>query len=225
MPVRQEDYHGLIIRAGAFQVGHDGRFLPTLSIERAAANQSPSATALLDPPCPHELFETADEVEIELRDGERTVRGNGTDIAYDGTAPRPSAVDGQVEMANRVQVADRNPKFSGERRRPFGCCDGCELEARFYARREGAHEVLRGGAGAQPQAHAGLHIFESGFGRGTLLIVDRHVVRHGSTIEATYPRVQRIVFEICESFATAAKSPAIWLSQRFLDGGRVWVQM
>ncbi|MFI7204004.1 putative bifunctional diguanylate cyclase/phosphodiesterase [Micromonospora aurantiaca (nom. illeg.)] len=42
-----------------------------------------------------ELF-SADEVEIELRDGERTVRGNGTDIAYDGTAPRPSAVDGQV---------------------------------------------------------------------------------------------------------------------------------
>jgi hypothetical protein len=61
MPVRQEDYHGLIIRAGAFQVGHDGRFLPTLCIERAAANEFPTATALLDPPCPHELFETADE--------------------------------------------------------------------------------------------------------------------------------------------------------------------
>ncbi|WP_422750895.1 putative bifunctional diguanylate cyclase/phosphodiesterase [Micromonospora sp. WMMD1219] len=42
-----------------------------------------------------ELF-SADEVEIELRDGGRTVRGNGTDIAYDGTAPQPSAVDGQV---------------------------------------------------------------------------------------------------------------------------------
>ncbi|RLQ08546.1 bifunctional diguanylate cyclase/phosphodiesterase, partial [Micromonospora sp. BL1] len=42
-----------------------------------------------------ELF-SADEVEIELRDGGRTVRGNGTDIAYDGTGPQPSAVDGQV---------------------------------------------------------------------------------------------------------------------------------
>ena len=42
-----------------------------------------------------ELF-SADEVEIELRDGGRTVRGNGTDIAYDGTTPQPSAVDGQV---------------------------------------------------------------------------------------------------------------------------------
>ncbi|MEW2445907.1 putative bifunctional diguanylate cyclase/phosphodiesterase [Micromonospora marina] len=42
-----------------------------------------------------ELF-SADEVEIELRDGGRTVRGNGTDIAYDGTVPQPSAVDGQI---------------------------------------------------------------------------------------------------------------------------------
>ena len=61
MPVRQEDYHGLIIRAGAFQVGHAGRYLSTLSIERAAAREFPSATALLDPPCPTQLYETADE--------------------------------------------------------------------------------------------------------------------------------------------------------------------
>ncbi|MCZ7426614.1 bifunctional diguanylate cyclase/phosphodiesterase [Micromonospora sp. WMMA1949] len=42
-----------------------------------------------------ELF-SADEVEIELRDGGRTIRGNSTNIAYDGVAPQPSAVDGQV---------------------------------------------------------------------------------------------------------------------------------
>jgi hypothetical protein len=61
MPVRREDYHGLIIRAGAFQVGHAGRYLPALSIERAAEREFPSATALLDPPCPPQLYETADE--------------------------------------------------------------------------------------------------------------------------------------------------------------------
>lgn len=73
MPVRQEDYHGLIIRAGAFEVGQEGRFLPTLSIERAAANESPSATALIDPPCPHELFETADEALEQAMDFGRAV--------------------------------------------------------------------------------------------------------------------------------------------------------
>lgn len=73
MPVRQEDYHGLIIRAGAFEVGDEGRFLPTLSIERAAANDCPSATALLDPPCPNELFETADEALDQAMDFGRAV--------------------------------------------------------------------------------------------------------------------------------------------------------
>ncbi|MEU3457886.1 bifunctional diguanylate cyclase/phosphodiesterase [Micromonospora sp. NPDC006766] len=42
-----------------------------------------------------ELF-SADEVEIELREGERTVRGGTGGIAYDGTAPEPSTMDGTV---------------------------------------------------------------------------------------------------------------------------------
>ncbi|MGV9806361.1 putative bifunctional diguanylate cyclase/phosphodiesterase [Micromonospora chersina] len=42
-----------------------------------------------------ELF-SADEVEIELRDRRRTVRGNAGGIAYDGVAPEPSTVDGRV---------------------------------------------------------------------------------------------------------------------------------
>ncbi|PSK66765.1 putative signaling protein [Micromonospora sp. MH33] len=42
-----------------------------------------------------ELF-SADEVEIELRDRRRTVRGNAGGIAYDGAAPEPSTVDGRV---------------------------------------------------------------------------------------------------------------------------------
>ncbi|MER7993558.1 bifunctional diguanylate cyclase/phosphodiesterase [Micromonospora chalcea] len=42
-----------------------------------------------------ELF-SADEIEIELRDGGRTVRGNAAGIAYDGTSPQPSDIDGRV---------------------------------------------------------------------------------------------------------------------------------
>ncbi|MFG1738248.1 putative bifunctional diguanylate cyclase/phosphodiesterase [Micromonospora chalcea] len=42
-----------------------------------------------------ELF-SADEIEIELREGGRTVRGNAAGIAYDGTSPRPSDIDGRV---------------------------------------------------------------------------------------------------------------------------------
>ncbi|MEU0152311.1 putative bifunctional diguanylate cyclase/phosphodiesterase [Micromonospora fulviviridis] len=42
-----------------------------------------------------ELF-SADEVEIELRDRRRTVRGNAGGIAYDGAGPEPSTVDGRV---------------------------------------------------------------------------------------------------------------------------------
>jgi len=42
-----------------------------------------------------ELF-SADEVEIELREGDRTVRGGTGGIAYDGATPEPSAVDGTV---------------------------------------------------------------------------------------------------------------------------------
>ncbi|MCP3787821.1 bifunctional diguanylate cyclase/phosphodiesterase [Micromonospora sp. A3M-1-15] len=42
-----------------------------------------------------ELF-SADEVEIELRDRRRTVRGSAGGIAYDGAAPEPSTVDGRV---------------------------------------------------------------------------------------------------------------------------------
>ncbi|MEU8259711.1 bifunctional diguanylate cyclase/phosphodiesterase [Micromonospora sp. NPDC048999] len=42
-----------------------------------------------------ELF-SADEVEIELREGDRTVRGGTGGIAYDGPSPGPSAVDGTV---------------------------------------------------------------------------------------------------------------------------------
>ncbi|WP_262285173.1 bifunctional diguanylate cyclase/phosphodiesterase [Micromonospora sp. MA102] len=42
-----------------------------------------------------ELF-SADEVEIELRDRGRTVRGNAGGIAYDGATPEPSAVNGRV---------------------------------------------------------------------------------------------------------------------------------
>ncbi|WP_435871873.1 putative bifunctional diguanylate cyclase/phosphodiesterase [Micromonospora echinospora] len=42
-----------------------------------------------------ELF-SADEIEIELREGGRTVRGNASGIAYDGTSPRPSDIDGRV---------------------------------------------------------------------------------------------------------------------------------
>lgn len=42
-----------------------------------------------------ELF-SADEVEIELRDGRRTLRGNAGGIGYDGEAPDPSRVDGTV---------------------------------------------------------------------------------------------------------------------------------
>ncbi|MEU5938900.1 bifunctional diguanylate cyclase/phosphodiesterase [Micromonospora sp. NPDC047548] len=42
-----------------------------------------------------ELF-SADEVEIELRDGGRTVRGAGGTIGYDGPAGEPSTVDGAV---------------------------------------------------------------------------------------------------------------------------------
>ncbi|GAB3184183.1 hypothetical protein GCM10027259_41620 [Micromonospora palomenae] len=42
-----------------------------------------------------ELF-SADEVEIELRDGGRTVRGAGGTIGYDGPAGEPSTVDGSV---------------------------------------------------------------------------------------------------------------------------------
>ncbi|SCF11777.1 diguanylate cyclase (GGDEF) domain-containing protein [Micromonospora chaiyaphumensis] len=42
-----------------------------------------------------ELF-SADEVEIELRDRGRTVRGNAGGIAYDGAASEPSTVNGRV---------------------------------------------------------------------------------------------------------------------------------
>ncbi|NES29757.1 EAL domain-containing protein [Micromonospora terminaliae] len=42
-----------------------------------------------------ELF-SADEVEIELRDRGRTVRGNAGGITYDGATPEPSAVNGRV---------------------------------------------------------------------------------------------------------------------------------
>ncbi|MEU4367046.1 putative bifunctional diguanylate cyclase/phosphodiesterase [Micromonospora chersina] len=42
-----------------------------------------------------ELF-SADEVEIELRDRRRTVRGNAGGITYDGAAPEPSTVDGRI---------------------------------------------------------------------------------------------------------------------------------
>ncbi|MFG3688973.1 putative bifunctional diguanylate cyclase/phosphodiesterase [Micromonospora sp. NPDC047740] len=42
-----------------------------------------------------ELF-SADEVEIELHEGRRTVRGGTGGIAYDGEIPEPSGVDGRV---------------------------------------------------------------------------------------------------------------------------------
>ncbi|MEV0004395.1 bifunctional diguanylate cyclase/phosphodiesterase [Micromonospora sp. NPDC050980] len=42
-----------------------------------------------------ELF-SADEVEIELREGGRTVRGGAAGITYDGTAPRPSETAGRI---------------------------------------------------------------------------------------------------------------------------------
>ncbi|MFJ8581509.1 putative bifunctional diguanylate cyclase/phosphodiesterase [Micromonospora sp. NPDC093277] len=42
-----------------------------------------------------ELF-SADEVEIELREGDRTVRGGTAGISYDGATPEPSTVDGTV---------------------------------------------------------------------------------------------------------------------------------
>ncbi|MDT0527532.1 bifunctional diguanylate cyclase/phosphodiesterase [Micromonospora sp. DSM 115977] len=45
-----------------------------------------------------ELF-SADEVEIELRDGGRTVRGGAVAITYDGPAGEPTAVDGTVVPA------------------------------------------------------------------------------------------------------------------------------
>lgn len=95
MPIRQEDYHGLIIRAGAFEVGHDGRFLPTLCIERAAARQCPSATALLDPPCPKELFETADEALDQAMDFGRAVI-DGKVSAIDAQSLREVIQPGKV---------------------------------------------------------------------------------------------------------------------------------
>ncbi|SCG60266.1 putative bifunctional diguanylate cyclase/phosphodiesterase [Micromonospora coxensis] len=52
-----------------------------------------------------ELF-SADEVEIALRDGGRTVRGAGSTITYDGPAGEPSPVDGAVVDA-RLEGHDR----------------------------------------------------------------------------------------------------------------------
>ncbi|MEV4491249.1 bifunctional diguanylate cyclase/phosphodiesterase [Micromonospora coxensis] len=52
-----------------------------------------------------ELF-SADEVEIALRDGGRTVRGAGSTITYDGPAGEPSPVDGSVVHA-RLEGHDR----------------------------------------------------------------------------------------------------------------------
>ncbi|WFE37557.1 bifunctional diguanylate cyclase/phosphodiesterase [Micromonospora sp. WMMD998] len=42
-----------------------------------------------------ELF-SADEVEIELREGGRTVRGGAAGVGYDGTTPPPSDTDGRI---------------------------------------------------------------------------------------------------------------------------------
>ncbi|MGB2567782.1 putative bifunctional diguanylate cyclase/phosphodiesterase [Micromonospora citrea] len=52
-----------------------------------------------------ELF-SADEVEIALRDGRRTIRGAGSTITYDGPAGEPSPVDGAVVTA-RLEGHDR----------------------------------------------------------------------------------------------------------------------
>lgn len=51
-----------------------------------------------------ELF-SADEVEIELHDGGRTVRGAGGSIGYDGPAGEPSTVDGAV-LSTRLEGHD-----------------------------------------------------------------------------------------------------------------------
>ncbi|NJP30531.1 putative bifunctional diguanylate cyclase/phosphodiesterase [Micromonospora thermarum] len=52
-----------------------------------------------------ELF-SADEVEIELREGDRTVRGGAGTITYDGPAAEPTAVDGTV-LTTSLEGHDR----------------------------------------------------------------------------------------------------------------------
>ncbi|WP_431935235.1 putative bifunctional diguanylate cyclase/phosphodiesterase [Micromonospora sp. RP3T] len=73
-----------------------------------------------------ELF-SADEVEIELREGGRTVRGGAAGITYDGTAPRPSATDGRI-MPVTLEGHDRAENIGELRLRFVGPVELSERE-------------------------------------------------------------------------------------------------
>ncbi|MFF5172318.1 putative bifunctional diguanylate cyclase/phosphodiesterase [Micromonospora sp. NPDC000089] len=134
-----------------------------------------------------ELF-SADEVEIELHDGARIIRGAGGDITYDGTAGEPSTIDGSVVPA-RLEGHDRTADVGMLRLRFRGPVELSERERytlRTFAsalctavRNAQAYAELA--RVAQEHAHAATHDPLTGLAnrrqlmeRGTEQIAERH---------------------------------------------------
>ncbi|MGC4894247.1 putative bifunctional diguanylate cyclase/phosphodiesterase [Micromonospora sp. DT31] len=128
-----------------------------------------------------ELF-SADEVEIELRGGERTVRGNGTGIVYDGPSPRPSDIDGRV-MPVALEGHDRADDLGVLRLRFAGPVELSEREQ--YTLRTFASALCTAVRNAQAYAElariAEAHAYAATHDALTGLSNRRHLLDEGTT--------------------------------------------
>jgi hypothetical protein len=61
MALRQIQYQGMTLTAGAFEVAASGRFGVTLSITRSAPGNAQRDAKLFEPPARDALFDTAEE--------------------------------------------------------------------------------------------------------------------------------------------------------------------
>ena len=80
MALRQVEYQGMTLTAGAFEMGATGHFAVTLSITRASADSAQRDAKLYNPPAREVLFDTADEaLEWAIEYGRAIVDGDVSD--------------------------------------------------------------------------------------------------------------------------------------------------
>ncbi|MET7834138.1 EAL domain-containing protein [Micromonospora sediminicola] len=128
-----------------------------------------------------ELF-SADEVEVELREGGRTVRGSAPGVAYDGIAPPPSEVDGRI-MPVALEGHDRADDLGVLRLRFAGPVELSEREQ--YTLRTFASALCTAVRNAQAYAElariADAHAYAATHDALTGLSNRRHLLDEGTT--------------------------------------------
>ncbi|MFI7072764.1 putative bifunctional diguanylate cyclase/phosphodiesterase [Micromonospora sediminicola] len=128
-----------------------------------------------------ELF-SADEVEVELREGGRTVRGNASGVAHDGIAPPHSEVDGRI-MPVALEGHDRADDLGVLRLRFAGPVELSEREQ--YTLRTFASALCTAVRNAQAYAElariADAHAYAATHDALTGLSNRRHLLDEGTT--------------------------------------------